>query len=58
MNRWTFGGIAALGLGALVVGSTTCVPVSAQAEPAWQSDYAAAQELARRSGKPLFVAFR
>ena len=28
------------------------------AEPAWQTDYAAARETARKAGKPLFVVFR
>jgi hypothetical protein len=35
------------------------VPVFAQSQaPGWQTDLNAAREVARRTGKPLFVVFR
>jgi hypothetical protein len=36
----------------------TAPPASLLPEPVWLTDYAAAQQTARQTGKPLFVVFR
>ena len=57
MKYWKTGVLAALGVAALA-GSMGRVPLGAQEEPAWLSDYEAARAQARQSGKLLFVVFR
>ena len=54
-------GVWLAGLLALAVASPVAEARGREAvrsEAGWHTDYAAARELARRSGKPLFVVFR
>lgn len=58
MHAWKLSGALALGIGAVAALALGGPRAGAAEEIAWQSDYTAAQALARESGKPLFVAFR
>jgi hypothetical protein len=58
MRPWQLGAALTLGVAALG-GSGAVGPAAAPAASvAWMDDYEAARTEARRSGKPLFVAFR
>jgi hypothetical protein len=58
MHISKYAGPLAAALLALAAGTSRQSTAVAQAEPAWMSDYAAAQAAARRSGKPVFLVFR
>lgn len=51
------GSALALGIG-LFLPRPSAPPVSLLPEPTWLTNYAAAQQTARQTGKPLFVVFR
>jgi hypothetical protein len=59
MRPWQIGTILMLGVASLT-GSSALRPAAApvSGSVAWMSDYEAARAEARRTGKPLFVAFR
>jgi hypothetical protein len=58
MNRWLVGAVfgLAFGVGPDDPGRELVAP--SRTAPVWFTDYEAARETARRSGKPLFVVFR
>lgn len=58
MKPWHFGGAVLTGVALLVAGASIQPPARAQQTVNWQSDFEAARAVARRTGKPLFVAFR
>src|SRR5262249_34937389 len=58
MKPWHIGSTAALALASVIGGGMVQPVVRAQGAPTWMTDYEAARGTARRSDKPLFVAFR
>jgi hypothetical protein len=58
MRSWQLGTTLSVGFAVLAGGSATRPAPTAPAPVAWRSDYEAARVDARRTGKPLFVAFR
>jgi hypothetical protein len=57
MKWWLLAGLAWLGFG-LTDNRGTPPPARSARTPRWQTDYAAARQAARQSGKPIFVVFR
>ena len=49
--------VASVGLGALAILAAPEVPAQ-DAGPKWERDYAAARELSRKTGKPMFLVLR
>lgn len=43
---------------ALMAGTACEVRAQKESPPGWQTDYVAARELAKKSGKPLMIVFR
>jgi hypothetical protein len=58
MRPWQLCSAVTLGVASLAGGGGVRPATAPIAAPAWTGDYEAARAEARRTGKPLFVAFR
>jgi hypothetical protein len=58
MKPWQLCSALLLGVASLAGRGAVVPDAQPVAKPAWRSDYEAARAEARRTGKPLFVAFR
>lgn len=58
MRGWLLGSMAILSFITAQSGAVKESTTRALNRPTWLRDYATARELARRTGKPIFVVFR
>jgi hypothetical protein len=58
MDSWRMGGAVALALIGLTVGAAMCLTGNSEGDVGWLGSCDDARSIARKTGKPLFVAFR